>query len=487
MKNNGRNWILYRVVAVAVFLLGVGYLMPVDAQDRCPFRYEEIEIGDSMEGRINSNTPFVDYCFEGEAGDVVVIDMQRDSGSLDPFLQLSDASGDEVLATNDDRGLTTTDAQITFEIPETGAYVIRATRFNVEAGSTQGIFELTLTSSDSEDTGGSSTGERPDDCPILYGSIDFGEIRRGTINDDDYAAFYCFSGRRGDEIVFEMEATEGSLDTYIIITDLKFDEVFEENDDIRLGNSDSRLLFVLPETGGYLITVTRYNLEDGTTEGEYELTMMRNDGTFEEEFLGAPALPYECNRPLVSRLNQSQWIEEDGRYGFKLNFGCEGYVAVTIFDEIFAIPYEISRDEVSLTLGDIRYEIDLSPNQTLNLNTEDADPFVFKGEGQGECESRPMSELIDGVWYLEENTNFLRLDFMCNGVVIVTLDGITSAHKFVYDTAEDTLTIDFPEDDLVWTDVFILPGNALSAEDDEGGIILTNVLLDIEGTMDSDI
>ena len=105
-----------------------------------------IAYGDSVNGTISGANYEIRYTFEGNRGDAITIDMEAKGGSLDPYLILLDTQGQE-LATNDDRTAITRDSQITVSsLPATGTYMIVATRFNGETGSTSGSFELQLSS-----------------------------------------------------------------------------------------------------------------------------------------------------------------------------------------------------------------------------------------------------------------------------------------------------------------------------------------------------
>jgi hypothetical protein len=112
---------------------------------------ESIEYGDSVEGEVTSDEPFVVYSFEGSEGDevtITLIDTSR-NGSLDPQIILLDADGNEIMR-NDDAGSTADlpdnlDSQISeFELEDDGTYYIVATRFGEEFGGSEGDFELTL-------------------------------------------------------------------------------------------------------------------------------------------------------------------------------------------------------------------------------------------------------------------------------------------------------------------------------------------------------
>lgn len=105
-----------------------------------------IECGDAIEGIIDDDTPIALFLFEGEEGDEVTITLTATSDEgLDPYLGLFTIDGIEdgdTLAENDDAdGL---NSEIVYELEDDDSYVIVATRFGFEEGSSEGDFELEL-------------------------------------------------------------------------------------------------------------------------------------------------------------------------------------------------------------------------------------------------------------------------------------------------------------------------------------------------------
>lgn len=470
------------VLILGVVLMNTAHLSSVFAQDSCPSGTETLSIGDTFEGLIDDTQTIIQACFTGNEAEVVTIRLSRSSGDLDTYLQLTDLSGNEVFATNDDRSLSSTDSEIVFEIPEDAVYIINASRFNQDDGETDGGFTLTLMA---EDSTSKADTERPDGCPILYDVIKYDESIDGEIDNRDYSFFYCFVGTEGDEVVIDATATSGDLDTLLLLTDLRFDEIYAENDDREISTRNSRIVYVLPESGAYLITLTRYDTEDGETEGDFELIVQLNDGTFTDEDLYnvREPNPYECNRPLVRELNAAQWVDENEAYNFRLNFGCEGLAVVSIFGEVFDVPYMFEDDALQLEFNGQVYTVELGQNGQMTLSGEDSE-FVFMDAGR--CTDELEQDLVEGVWFLGDNDTFFRLDFMCGGVMLLTLESEVDAFLYNFDSDQETLEIQGFNIE-VWTDVFILPGSQMSVETNDDPFIFTNVLTEIEDTNDADI
>ncbi len=109
-----------------------------------------IAYGEVRSGTIGPGTPRVEYVFAGRGGDVITIALRRmhAGDDLDPYLLLLDMTGRQ-LAFNDDApepaDPDSTNARISrFILPVDGEYRIVATRFLEVDGSTQGLYELTL-------------------------------------------------------------------------------------------------------------------------------------------------------------------------------------------------------------------------------------------------------------------------------------------------------------------------------------------------------
>jgi hypothetical protein len=106
--------------------------------------------------------------------------------------------------------------------------------------------------------------------------VPYGQSRIGTISNEVFALFYQFVGRQGDEIVVIVEAVTGNLDPYVVLRDSN-DNNLASNDDAEDFTVNSRLTYTLPTDGQYVIAVTRYGLRDGTTTGDFRLTVQRRN------------------------------------------------------------------------------------------------------------------------------------------------------------------------------------------------------------------
>lgn len=130
--------LFYNVLMVALLTMGAPLLAQNDASNAMPMEY-----GQTVSGTITDDADAALWTFNGTEGDVVSIEMTAaDTTMLDPRLYLYTLagyeSGETYIAENDDfEGLNSRiDA---FTLPETGDYVIEATRWRGE-----GTYDLTL-------------------------------------------------------------------------------------------------------------------------------------------------------------------------------------------------------------------------------------------------------------------------------------------------------------------------------------------------------
>jgi hypothetical protein len=106
--------------------------------------------------------------------------------------------------------------------------------------------------------------------------IRYGENLTGTISNDQYALFYQFDGTAGDQVLIQVERLTNNLDPVVILRDADNRNLpGASNDDVDGVTHDSLLAYTLPANGEYVIAVTRFGVRDGTTTGDFRLTLER--------------------------------------------------------------------------------------------------------------------------------------------------------------------------------------------------------------------
>jgi len=249
-------------VGVIVALAGLTPLAsPAAAQD-------PIRPGGEVQGRLQdgdaqlTSGEYVDvYVFEGRAGQQVTIQMS--SSDVDSYVMIR---GPSCFAEfNDDREEGDVDSQLTVRLPATGQYRIQATTFSPGES---GRYSLSLV----EGTGpqiaarGGGRAETGTNAGQLSGTDD-------AISSGEYADSWSFTGTPGQTYVVRLNSAE--FDPYLMV---RGDGVSEDNDDDQTGRGsrNSRIEFVMPDTGEVSIITTSYTT--GET-GAYTLVLESAGGS----------------------------------------------------------------------------------------------------------------------------------------------------------------------------------------------------------------
>jgi hypothetical protein len=157
--DDGRN---ARIAAFTVPRSGIYYLLAtrhdgVEGQTSGEFTLElsgrpgvvggralEIVYGASVSGLIDESRVLEEYVFFGQQGDVITITMERTTGNLDSLVTLYDSDRKQI-AFDDDSGGGEKDSVIErFVLPSNDMYILVASRFEREKGTTSGAYILSL-------------------------------------------------------------------------------------------------------------------------------------------------------------------------------------------------------------------------------------------------------------------------------------------------------------------------------------------------------
>lgn len=102
--------------------------------------------GESVTGRIDGETVYEAYSFEGVTGDIVSLRMDAVDGNLDAKVYLLDPAGNVVAVNDDAVNADTTNAAILNQtLVSDGTYSAVTTRYGQDYGGTEGAYSLTLT------------------------------------------------------------------------------------------------------------------------------------------------------------------------------------------------------------------------------------------------------------------------------------------------------------------------------------------------------
>ena len=109
--------------------------------------------------------------------------------------------------------------------------------------------------------------------PILIDTV-----VQGTITNQQPWQTYTFEGLAGQIVTIDMTATQGSLDTLLLVLNSS-GSIIADNDDVQVAvNPNSSISGLrLPTDNVYTILATRYGKDIGGTEGTYELAVSSSE------------------------------------------------------------------------------------------------------------------------------------------------------------------------------------------------------------------
>jgi hypothetical protein len=203
-------------------------------------------------------------------------------GDLDPLLIVLGPDGVEV-ARNDDAEATISnssfDAQIVgFTAAQSGTYTVRATRYQEDRGQSSGSFELSATAAT---PGSTATNDLPNGGGQIVDGLQVGPAVAvggsvtGQIGGEVYGVLHDIELRAGQTIAVTMVNTSGDLDPQVLIYNAN-GTFLSYNDDaaVPVGNNalNAEITgFTAQAAGMYQIVASRYDLDEGTSTGGYEL------------------------------------------------------------------------------------------------------------------------------------------------------------------------------------------------------------------------
>lgn len=241
-----------------------------------------IAYGDTVEGELNDARYMDVYVFRGAGGDAIRVEMtslnKEEANGLDPLLVLLDDERIPLIENDDIVDGQNRDSLIEFTLPKAGYYAIVATRFDQDAGTTAGPYELSLTTGDAEeeDVEAAAPEEEPDTIDLLAPALlEPGVTAQGTF--DSVAALYSFPASAGSLIDLSATTDEGT-DAVLILADAGLEEVVSSTGQLTgiiISQMGDYVVMLAPRFGpasslggGYTLALTQTQIEPVETGGE---------------------------------------------------------------------------------------------------------------------------------------------------------------------------------------------------------------------------
>lgn len=214
----------------------------------------DISVGEYT-GTITDEVSSQRYRFEATAGDVLTISMIASAeNELDPFLLLLD-SGGQLIASNDDIEPTNRNARIEHTIPTTGTYIVEATRYQQEIGTTTGAYTLTLdTSAAPSPVDTSDPLSQLPQFGVEFRFLALSEtLTDNRLDSATTSQYFAIGGQQGQLLRISVRSLD-DLQTSVSLVNRQFTVLS------RVGLDDDRQTVVfaaIPETGWYLVEVAQ--------------------------------------------------------------------------------------------------------------------------------------------------------------------------------------------------------------------------------------
>lgn len=207
------------------------------------------------------------YQFTGARNQIITITMERgaQAGLLDAYLVLTNA-GFQPLQEDDDSGSGRNARIARYRLPADGLYYIIATRFEGEAGTTTGDYQLSL----------QSEGFAFEGVPETIPRLEYGGSLQDAVTGDDTEALYVFWGSAGDDVRVTMDRMGGNLNPVLELLDAEQIRLVYDDDSGAEQNAQIER-YELPYTGLYYIRATRYTGSAAPTDttGTFRLSLTR--------------------------------------------------------------------------------------------------------------------------------------------------------------------------------------------------------------------
>ncbi|MDP3377438.1 MAG: PPC domain-containing protein, partial [Brevundimonas sp.] len=293
---------------------------PVEAQD-------PIRLGGEVQGRFQegdaqlTSGEYVDvYVFEGRAGQQVTVRMS--SSDVDSYVMIRGPSGFSEF--NDDRDEGDVDAQLTVRLPANGQYRIQATTF---APGESGRYTLSLLEGSGPRIAAQGGGR------AQQGTANAGQLSPSddAISSGEYADSWSFTGTPGQTYVVRLNSAE--FDPYLMV---RGNGIEEDNDDdpTGRGSRNSRVQFVMPDTGEVSIITTSYGV--GET-GAYTLVLEEAGGTTAVASTSRSTSTLRPGQAVTGRLDVGSDTLRSGEYMsvYTLNGQAGDHVEITLRSDQF--------------------------------------------------------------------------------------------------------------------------------------------------------
>jgi hypothetical protein len=237
-------------VATVLILAGLSH---VDAQIR-----------DTIPPDDGETTVVREYALTLDAGETITIQVDRISGTLQPFIGIADGEG-RVIVRQSAEGEATN--RLTYSADDSGVYQVQVIADPDTEASTYGDFVLTIERETNNDQEVNAPFIANDDPLVIISQL---RTFRGAITDADPEDFYDIFIDHSTTVILELYRMTGGLNPQVAVVDPS-GRVLARGSVV---DSFSTAIFEVEASGWYRIVATRFDPVDISTQGDYRLEIM---------------------------------------------------------------------------------------------------------------------------------------------------------------------------------------------------------------------
>ncbi|MBI5930429.1 MAG: pre-peptidase C-terminal domain-containing protein [Chloroflexi bacterium] len=249
-----------------------------------------------ISARLTTDYTQAAYLMDAKAGQILTFTLEHDTPTEVLHLEVRLGAGDRVVPFQSSEN-----GSLTYEatMPQDGTYSVYVSRpMRSRAGAITFTLAVSgvnpdgtpatngLEATGDTGTGGTSTGDTDQtgtgsgsagDAQV-EGTLTYGDSVTGSIDDNTPFHIYEFEGRVGDAVVIHMAADASrTLDTQLTLYGPD-GTLRGANDDADMTTTDSEITYTLTDDGTYQIVASRYLSTDGTSFGDFTLSLTLGTG-----------------------------------------------------------------------------------------------------------------------------------------------------------------------------------------------------------------
>jgi hypothetical protein len=258
------NWIRAGLIVLGL----TTFIISVSAAQGETFTFDNVEGTQEFTGNISNadSDEILVYMDNLQAGDTIYV-MAIGSGEVDPYLVVSDTTGTNSLAQDNDSG-GGVNAAITFAVEADGNYVLGMFSIN---GSGEYRIVIGVNTPEIIDTpieaGIPEADDQISEADTFTAQRNAVQRFSGAFHEEDEEIFIIFDGLEVGDVIYVYAAGLGFVDTYVEVMNPELDETFADDDD-SAGGYNSILSFEVEEAGSYTVRLTTID-----QIGNYEITV----------------------------------------------------------------------------------------------------------------------------------------------------------------------------------------------------------------------